>query len=362
MSDAKVAKLEGINKVLRWNSLFFIVGFIIIFLIRDFIPRGMEYVRLRSTLSTIGWIIIGLPKIFAVLRGGIGNAIFGPLRADYEVQTVDGFGRILSSDGGALSMQMSLIFKLIQLGAIVALGGILTTLHVIFLSFKYAATALITKAKSSVIPNGFMIILINILVFVGTFIIIGLAGGARQAARYAEIGYIVRGDFASTLTETKDGRTISRYQGKDSNVVIPSTIDGLPVVIISSYAFSGSEITSVVIPEGVTDIEGWAFQNSANLTSVTLPQSLQRIGAGAFKNCTSLTDVNIPQGLTIRHGTYSTTLRSDQTGDFIDTIGKYFRNEQVKTQAQDYHTFSGCTALSDVSRQAIRASGYRGDF
>ena len=64
-------------------------------------------------------------------------------------------------------------------------------------------------------------------------------------------------------------------------------------------AFAGNtEITSVVIPEGVTVIEGCAFEDCSNLETVVLPGTLMEIGPYAFDGCTSLRDVVLPEAVT----------------------------------------------------------------
>jgi len=64
-----------------------------------------------------------------------------------------------------------------------------------------------------------------------------------------------------------------------------------------SYSdFSG--LVSVKIPEGVTDIGGFAFYNCHKLKSVTIPESVTSIGSAAFFGCSALTDVKIPDGVT----------------------------------------------------------------
>ena len=47
-------------------------------------------------------------------------------------------------------------------------------------------------------------------------------------------------------------------------------------------------ITRVVIPEGVTTIEAYAFAGLTGLKSVKFPTTLRRIGVGAFYGCTNL--------------------------------------------------------------------------
>ena len=55
-----------------------------------------------------------------------------------------------------------------------------------------------------------------------------------------------------------------------------------------------TEVTDLVIPDGVTSIKQNAFNGFKNLTSVTLPGSVTSIGESAFASCTGLTTVTIP--------------------------------------------------------------------
>ena len=85
----------------------------------------------------------------------------------------------------------------------------------------------------------------------------------------------------------------------DTDVVIPSVSPaGDRVVRIGHNAFQGNqEITSVIIPRGVTEI-GHAFDFCLRLTSVTLPDGLLWIDAYAFNDCEALININIPDSVT----------------------------------------------------------------
>lgn len=63
--------------------------------------------------------------------------------------------------------------------------------------------------------------------------------------------------------------TITRYNGTDTVVVIPSKINGVTVKTIGNTAFQNSAVTSVTIPASVTEIGANAFAGCTNLTSVT---------------------------------------------------------------------------------------------
>ena len=68
---------------------------------------------------------------------------------------------------------------------------------------------------------------------------------------------------------------------------------------ISSRAFSGlTNLRTVKINDGITEIGYCAFYNCTALTSVSLPDSLTMIAASAFEGCSSLTSISLPDGIT----------------------------------------------------------------
>jgi hypothetical protein len=85
------------------------------------------------------------------------------------------------------------------------------------------------------------------------------------------------------------GITINGYTGPSGSVVIPPVINGWQVTSIGGNAFSN--LTSVTILPGVTNISAGAFNASYYLTSVTIPASVTNIGSGAFASCISLLSV-----------------------------------------------------------------------
>ncbi|NPV02543.1 MAG: leucine-rich repeat protein [Brevinematales bacterium] len=79
---------------------------------------------------------------------------------------------------------------------------------------------------------------------------------------------------------------------------IPNTINGIPVTEIGSGAFDEcSNITSIFIPDSVTNFVGFTFTFCSGLTNIKLPNNFKRIALGMFGGCTGLTTINIPDSV-----------------------------------------------------------------
>lgn len=105
--------------------------------------------------------------------------------------------------------------------------------------------------------------------------------------------------------------TVTQCDAGVTEALIPSTINGTRVRTIGVSAFEQCpNLTSVVIPSGVTAIGEWAFLDCGNLAAVTIPASVTRIGEGAFGNCKKLTGIyyagSQAQWEAIQMGNYNT--------------------------------------------------------
>ncbi|MCL1795355.1 MAG: leucine-rich repeat protein [Clostridia bacterium] len=94
------------------------------------------------------------------------------------------------------------------------------------------------------------------------------------------------------------GATITGYVGEPpEELVFPSELDGYAVTCIGRWVSKDCDITSVTIPDGVTQISAHAFEwYCPGLSSVTIPDSVTSIGASAFYYC-KLTGITIPVGV-----------------------------------------------------------------
>lgn len=97
-----------------------------------------------------------------------------------------------------------------------------------------------------------------------------------------------------TLNFHKDGYFVRMGECVDTDVVIPESYEGLPVVGIGDRAFYNNEnIVSVSIPESVMYISYNAFRGCTSLKSVTIPASVVSIIEDAFVGCLSLESIEV---------------------------------------------------------------------
>lgn len=89
---------------------------------------------------------------------------------------------------------------------------------------------------------------------------------------------------------------ITGYLGTETEVYVPSELDGYPVTRIGYRAFYGLKNIERVwmndVP--VTRIGAEAFRGCEKLCFIQLPQTLKEIGARAFDYCIGLTDIVLP--------------------------------------------------------------------
>lgn len=67
--------------------------------------------------------------------------------------------------------------------------------------------------------------------------------------------------------------------------------------ILADSALYDLDITSLVLPEGITHIGKNALYGCFSLKDITLPSTLTHIGAEAFGNCGTLTEINLPKSI-----------------------------------------------------------------
>jgi hypothetical protein len=112
---------------------------------------------------------------------------------------------------------------------------------------------------------------------------------------------VVQAQF--NYTTANGAITITGYTGSDNTVIIPGTINGLPVTSIGDYAFEYDTFTNVTIPDSVTDIVLGAFVSCGGLMNITIGNHVANIGGDAFILYENLSSVTIPDSVTNIGGT-----------------------------------------------------------
>ena len=109
--------------------------------------------------------------------------------------------------------------------------------------------------------------------------------------------------------------------------------------------------TSFTVPDGVTKIYKYTFQDKTALTSVILPSSLTSIEYYAFSGCTGLTSVTIPDSVT------AIVYRAFSGCSSLTSLT--LPNNNVSTYYIDSWAFSGCglTSLSIPSSVSSLSQG-----
>ena len=172
-------------------------------------------------------------------------------------------------------------------------------------------------------------------------------------------GYIVKDFFGMNETE----------------VTVPETYEGLPVVEIGEGAFyrdyadynlekiilpetitkigdraffNCQKLKSINIPEGVTEIGREAFEECKLLQNITLPENITIISYGLFWGCTSLNNVIIPESVTDIRGMafYGCTSITEMV--VPDTV-VYLGDNTGNTEGYSGGVFSGCTNLRKIT-------------
>ncbi len=161
-----------------------------------------------------------------------------------------------------------------------------------------------------------------------------------------------------------ENRSLIAYKGLGGEVVIP---DDEGILYIGAYAFClyttdntieltdddydankipamNTSVTSVIIPDGVEEIQKYAFYNCSGLRSVTIPDTVKYIRECAFYNDVKLENVDIKNVQTIGREAFKGCVKLDN----IDLS---------KVYAIGAKAFDGCSSLSKADLSSLRNTG-----
>ena len=131
-------------------------------------------------------------------------------------------------------------------------------------------------------------------------------------------------------------RSINGKDIKNGTVHIPPRVKE-----IGAWAFSSANITSIIIPKTITDIQDSAFAWCANLKSIIFEEGidLYEIGMYAFNGCKNLTKIKIPNSIKFMSTAFGNCERLESI-----TFDK-----NCHMNSMWYGTFSGCPNLKFVT-------------
>ena len=152
--------------------------------------------------------------------------------------------------------------------------------------------------------------------------------------------------------------TISECLTKNSNVVIPDTIDGLPVLRIEPTAFLDNlTIKSITMCSNIISIGESAFQGCLNLESVVMSPAVTSIGEYAFSQCQNLQSISIPAGVsTIYSHTFDDCITL--TNVTIEEKIKEDVPEEEATTAQSSGGLFGSTTSEEPTGRLIEGRAF----
>ncbi|MBQ9084673.1 MAG: leucine-rich repeat domain-containing protein [Clostridia bacterium] len=135
----------------------------------------------------------------------------------------------------------------------------------------------------------------------------------------------------------------------DTDIVIPSTHNGLPIIQINSYAFQNcTDITSIVVPDSVTLIEEAAFSGCSYVESITLPF----VGKERLEN--ALNEIALFGYIFGTHsydGGVETNQPSSLGDNYISYIPSTLRNVTITGGNLLSNAFYNCKSLTNVTIQ-----------
>ena len=141
----------------------------------------------------------------------------------------------------------------------------------------------------------------------------------------------------------------------NGTITIPGTVE-----TIGEGAFSGSNLTSIDLPESITVIPAYAFANTS-LTGITIKSTVTSMEESAFNGCSDLNQITFASTSTLNYigdkAFSGTAITSVTLPESVKTMGnRVFENCRqlitatltALTELGDY-TFYGCTALTTAT-------------
>lgn len=187
----------------------------------------------------------------------------------------------------------------------------------------------------------------------------------------------IENDFGNKLSDYLNNTDVVDESGNViEKIVIPAGITEIPkscfnklgmsivqlpdgITTIEKFAFENClNLKAINIPTSVTAINDYAFARCSSLKSIEFPGTVKTIGSEAFKECTGLESVVINNGVEkiYSYAFYScTSLKSIEMPESVSYMGDYvfskcesLRIAKIGLKEISAHAFEDCLFLSEV--------------
>ena len=192
----------------------------------------------------------------------------------------------------------------------------------------------------------------------------------RGSENHGFVGYYAEKVISNVVTEgnyvftVTDGvNVLLGYTGSETDIVLPADYKGASYVIGEAFRYNDA-ITRVVIPNGVTGIGNYAFQDCTGLTSIEIPGSVTSIGDYAFQGCNSLNEVSIGEGVSsIGFAAFKdTAIEGIKIPASVTSVGyavfvgcQDLAQIVVAENNSSYHSGNGCNAIIETASNTLVA-------
>ena len=105
-----------------------------------------------------------------------------------------------------------------------------------------------------------------------------------------------------------------------------------------------TEIETVVLPEGITEISNYAFNGCTGIKNVNLPESLTYIGFAAFSGCVNLTQIDLPESQELALDSYAFS-GTGLTSVYVPANCRFHADDGVPAIS----IFEGCANLTEAT-------------
>jgi hypothetical protein len=122
------------------------------------------------------------------------------------------------------------------------------------------------------------------------------------------------------------------------DIVIPEKIANKSIISLDKYfCRNATEMTSISLPDGITEIGSWAFEGCSKLKSAKLPKKLTKLDVNAFQDCVALEEITVPSGVEELSGTFKgcSNLKKVKMPSKLKKLGSF--------------TFADCALLESVT-------------